>query len=259
MFVLGVGNTSASVGHFAGDSLGDTRALRERTPEALAGEVAAFMAAHDATPRVVAIAGSGTDLRDQTAAALESSFGATPAFLAPHPSATLAVPMTTSVDEPERVGQDRLLCAFAAYRTVQQACVVIDAGTAVTIDFVDGEGVFHGGVILPGCNAMLRGLHDAAPVLPSLDISSLPDPLEPFGRNTEHAMLLGAAGAVRGAARHFVERYAEFYDAYPQIVATGGDAPMLFGDDELIESIVPDLQLLGLGLTAAAAATEENA
>jgi type III pantothenate kinase len=57
---------------------------------------------------------------------------------------------------------------------------------------------------------------------------------------------LGALGSVRGLVHFMIERYAEFYEGYPQIVATGGDAPLLFEKDELVEHIVPDLQLVGI-------------
>jgi hypothetical protein len=59
-------------------------------------------------------------------------------------------------------------------------------------------------------------------------------------------MLVGVRGAARGLAHELIDRYAEFYGAYPQIVATGGDARALFEGDEVIEHIVPDLTLLGI-------------
>ena len=58
-------------------------------------------------------------------------------------------------------------------------------------------------------------------------------------------MLLGVQSAVHGLVRMLSERYAEYYEAYPQIIATGGDARVLFENDDLIEHIVPDLTLLG--------------
>ena len=48
------------------------------------------------------------------------------------------------------VGEDRLLNAAAAFDKLNQSCVVVDAGTALTIDYIDGKGTFHGGAIVPG-------------------------------------------------------------------------------------------------------------
>lgn len=156
------------------------------------------------------------------------------------------IPLTHTLSDASTLGQDRALNALAAFVRVQQACVVIDAGTAITIDFVDGEGVFHGGVIIPGAQMMLDALSQRTSALPRVSIEDLPDPLEPFGKDTPGAMLLGAVTAARGAVRHACERYAEFYGAFAQVIATGGDALTLFREDELVEAIVPDLVLLGI-------------
>ncbi|MBO6514876.1 MAG: type III pantothenate kinase, partial [Phycisphaerales bacterium] len=143
------------------------------------------------------------------------------------------------------VGQDRLLCALGAYAVLNQACVVIDAGTAVTIDFIDGEGVFHGGAILPGISMMLSSLHEATANLPKLVYSKLDPSKHNPGKQTDEAIMLGVTYAVRGAVRALTERYAEHYQAYPQTIVTGGDMGIL-EDDELIDSFVPDLQLQGI-------------
>ena len=58
---------------------------------------------------------------------------------------------------------------------------------------------------------------------------------------------------LRGMARELTEKYAEVAGSYPAVVATGGDAEMLFGDYELVERVVPDLTLLGMALTLQAA------
>ncbi len=155
-------------------------------------------------------------------------------------------------------GFDRLLAAAGAFKLLEQACVVVDAGTAVTVDFVDGEGVFQGGAILPGAAMSLKALHDGAPALPSLTIEK-PDDAEPFGKDTKQAMLNGAVYGIRGAVRLLAERYAERYGAYPLIIATGGDAPLLFDGDDLIDRVVPDLALRGIAIAYQAALTGDEA
>lgn len=164
----------------------------------------------------------------------------------------LPIPVEHTLPAPVTVGQDRLLNALGAFSRSTQACVVIDAGTAVTVDFVDGHGVFQGGAIAPGLRTMLRALHEHTAALPTLDLTPdlLPgrnDPTsEPWGKTTPSAMTLGVVAAVRGLAHELIDRYAEFYEAYPRIVATGGDAPLLFDQDPLVEHIVPDLTLIGM-------------
>lgn len=158
----------------------------------------------------------------------------------------VAIPLRHTLTDASTLGQDRALNALGAFARVQQACVVIDAGTAVTVDFVDGEGTFHGGMIVPGVQMMLDALHERTASLPALSFGDRPDPLEPFGKNTEGAMYQGVVAAVRGSVRFAAERYAEFYGAFAQVIATGGDAQALFGEDELVEAIVPGLTLMGI-------------
>jgi type III pantothenate kinase len=147
--------------------------------------------------------------------------------------------------DPETItGMDRLLNALAAYRRLRQACVVVDAGTAVTIDFVDGEGTFHGGAIAPGARMQLRSLHRQTAALPEIEFRKPDD--ETFGRSTAEAMLRGVYHGIRGAVWRLVERYADRYGAYPHVIATGGDAEVLFADDELVDRIVPELTLHGI-------------
>lgn len=155
--------------------------------------------------------------------------------------------MEHTLDDASTVGQDRLMAALGAFARFKSACVVIDAGTAVTVDFIDGHGTFHGGAIAPGLTMMLRALHEHTAALPALAFEA-PDPARGvLGKDTKHAMLLGARASVVGLAHYLIDTYAEFYQGYPRVVATGGDAAVLFEKDELIEHILPELPLIGIG------------
>lgn len=160
----------------------------------------------------------------------------------------LPVPIETALDPETIVGIDRLLAAAAAYAMWEEACVVIDAGTAVTVDFVDGTGVFHGGAIAPGAQMQLAALAGGTALLPEVELRT-PDG-EPFGRNTADAMLAGVVNGIRGLVRLQLELYAERYGAYPRVIATGGDASVIFDGDELIERYERDLTLAGIALAA---------
>lgn len=159
--------------------------------------------------------------------------------------ATLDVPIRTDLTGEITVGVDRVLCALAAHRKSGEACVVIDAGTAVTVDFVDAFGVFKGGVIAPGVSMMARALNQQTDALPSVQTGST-RPAGPLGKTTAEAIALGCLGAVQGLARLQIDRTAEMSGAYPRIIATGGDAVLLFENDDLVEHIVPDLVLMGM-------------
>ncbi|MCK4873997.1 MAG: type III pantothenate kinase [Phycisphaerales bacterium] len=159
----------------------------------------------------------------------------------------LPVPIETNLEPGTSVGVDRLLGALAAFGVTERACVVIDAGTAVTVDYVDSDGVFRGGAILLGAQLQLDALHSHTSLLP--DLTYTPPDDEPWGRSTAGAMMHGVHHGLRGAIRMLTERYAEHTGSYPQVIATGGDAEALFADDPFVEKIVPHLTLLGIAIT----------
>ncbi len=163
----------------------------------------------------------------------------------------MPVPIGTCLAEGAKPGVDRLLNAAAAYARLKQACIVIDAGTCITVDFVDGEGVFHGGAIAPGIRMQLKAMHEHTAVLPAIDFE-VPEGTA-WGADTREAMLRGVYHGARGLAWRLIERYAEQYGGFPMVVATGGDAAALFGDDELVNQVVPDLVLRGIALAARSA------
>lgn len=142
-----------------------------------------------------------------------------------------------SYSEPERMGVDRWLAMIAAYAEVDAACCVVDAGSALTIDFLDGEGFHRGGYILPGLAMMERALlGDTARVRFG---ESARDVLEP-GTSTESAVFNGLQLAQVGAIATAMERFGEEAD----IVFTGGDGEvaqrLLDRDGQFIESLVLD-------------------
>jgi type III pantothenate kinase len=165
------------------------------------------------------------------------------------------IPIGRQLDREAIVGEDRLLNAAAAFDTLQQACMVIDAGTAITLDFIDGAGTFHGGAIAPGAQLMLNALDQRFPQLPPIEFDK---PDEPIGHNTTQAMLSGVFHGLRGMARELLEQFAEATGQFPLVVATGGNADTLFRDWDLVDRIVPDLTLLGLQLTARKAAEQAD-
>lgn len=158
----------------------------------------------------------------------------------------IEIPIGRQLDPEAMVGEDRLLNAAGAYEVLKQACVVVDAGTAITIDFIDGEGTFHGGAIAPGANMMLKALHQHTAQLPEITVAK---PIEAVGHNTIEAMRSGMYHGLRGMVKELVEQFAETAGTYPIIVVTGGDAEMLFEGDPLIDRIAPHLTLFGMIVT----------
>ena len=133
------------------------------------------------------------------------------------------VPIRTNVDEPDAVGIDRLLNALAARRRCPdgEPVVIIDAGSAVTVDYLDDQNVFRGGAILPGPRLMARSLHDYTAKLPELPIHEIPN-ADPPGRNTRDAITVGIMAALMGGCVMLVEEYAALGSRPPTVLMTGG-------------------------------------
>jgi type III pantothenate kinase len=154
-------------------------------------------------------------------------------------------PIELSINEPEKVGTDRVLAASAAYAVVEQAVAVADFGTAVTIDLVDDRGVFCGGVIFPGFESSARALHQDTALLPEVHVTK---PDWPFGRNTAEAINAGLYYSAVSALQEIVRRYAEVIGTWPQTVITGSGAKLIKDDCDFIDSYVPNLVIKGIAL-----------
>lgn len=235
---VSVGNTRTRVGVFREGALEHARAVANASVEDVLAAIREAPAQSGEAPIVVASVNPPVESR----LADELSNGPRRVLRL---GRDLPIPIEHALRDDSTVGQDRLLNALGAFSRAKQACVVVDAGTAMTVDFVDGQGVFQGGAIAPGVRMMLRALHAQTAALPEIDFEPVPGDA-PFGKDTREAMRLGVQSAARGVVRTLVERYAEAFGAYPQIVATGGDAAVLFEHDDLVEHIVPDLTLMGI-------------
>jgi len=157
------------------------------------------------------------------------------------------IAVKADVEEPQRVGTDRLLAALAAHRRVGGACIVVDAGTAVTVDAVDDDGTFLGGAIFPGPGLMARALAEGTAQLPHVELRSAVVPETVVGKNSEEAIRSGIANAFAGGIRNVAAAIAHETGVGMPVIVTGGYAPK--GDaDSGPWTVVPDLVLEGLVL-----------
>ncbi|RNC85911.1 MAG: type III pantothenate kinase [Balneola sp.] len=120
---------------------------------------------------------------------------------------------------PKTLGMDRFLVCLGAHSVEKKAVLVIDAGTACTIDFMDEEGVFRGGVIMPGLNPLLTIFNHNAPALPEVSLK-IPD-LFP-GKSTEESLQWGQVAfwvdGVKNQLNRFQSAFGEF-----DLFLSGGD------------------------------------
>jgi type III pantothenate kinase len=162
------------------------------------------------------------------------------------------VPLLMRVEQPDRVGIDRLLAAFAADRLRQRdrAAIVVDLGTAITVDLVDTDGAFAGGAILPGIGTSARALAEQTDALPQVTLEFLDKPPVPLGKSTVAAIESGIYWGAIGAIRELVAQLSAHYPVRPDLFITGGASQQV---TELLKTHgnvrhVPNLVLFGIAL-----------
>lgn len=126
-------------------------------------------------------------------------------------------------ESPETLGIDRVLACAGAVRLEQSDVVVVDAGTACTVDFMTAGYTFKGGVILPGLRMLQHSMQTLTPELPEVD-EQIPDHFP--GRSTRDAIRIGLNGGFIYTVSCFIEQYMNQFDE-PQILITGGDGQFI--------------------------------
>lgn len=255
ILALSIGNTRTHIGRFLDgcDAIDASEQIPNSEAETIIDRIAHHWDQIADDECVVALASVNDAFAKPLIARIEGRLGVDIARI----GRDIAPAISTKLDPTAKTGIDRLLCAAAAFHTLKQACVVIDAGTAITIDFVDGEGTFHGGVIAPGAQMQLLALHEQTDALPKIAFA-IPDN-EPFGRNTEQAMLQGVFFGIRGLVQRMIERYADSLGTFPMVIATGGDAKTILDHEDFVDRIVPDLILMGIAVSVVAGYVDEPA
>jgi type III pantothenate kinase len=241
LLVLDVGNSRIACGTFvAGELRGVTRHAVDDRSSWQAAIVAAWSSFEGREAAVVA-ATVNPLVTEGLEHVVELAIGHTVLWVGKE----IDLPLRVMTEHPSETGVDRVLNVAAAFEQIESACVVVDAGSAVTVDCCNDKGDFVGGAILPGATMMLEALHANTALLPEVKLAG---PQGVFGTNTEQAMLHGVYHGIRGAVKELVENFATDLGRWPDVIATGGDAKLLFEGWEVIHAVAPDLTLYGIAL-----------
>lgn len=148
-------------------------------------------------------------------------------------------------DNPREVGADRIVNAVAAWERFRQALIIVDFGTATTLDVVTPRGEYLGGAICPGIQISMDALFQHASKLPRVEFA-LPE--RSVGKNTvasmQSGLVYGYASLVDGMCRRMAAETGFDF----KVVGTGGLAPLLATASEAIEVVDEFLTLEGLRL-----------
>lgn len=161
------------------------------------------------------------------------------------------LPLEIMIAEPHRVGIDRLAAAAAAglVRRPGRGVIIVDCGTAATVDLVSASGAFLGGAILPGPALMARALAEGTSRLPAVAALEQETPPIMPGRSTQDAIAAGIGWGFRGAIARLVEEARASIGVEADVILTGGWRGAV--RDDLPGAIeMPELVLAGIALAA---------
>ncbi len=153
--------------------------------------------------------------------------------------------LVLDVDEPEAVGQDRIANAYGALvRFPLNDCIVVDIGTAITVDFIVKEGRYMGGMIYAGAEACAKALADYTDKLP---LATLKKPDSALAKTTMTHLQAGIYYGQLGAIERMIAelRAAALSPSSVKVIATGGQAE---NEDlrDFVDFIDPHLTIVGL-------------
>jgi len=156
--------------------------------------------------------------------------------------------MPVLVDNPKEVGTDRIINALAAVHLYGAPCIVVDLGTATSFDAVSKRGEWIGGAIAPGIEISVEALGARGAQLRKIELAR---PRSIIGKNTVECMqsgiLYGFAGQIDGVVNRMADELADDPNDVT-VVATGGLAPLVLEEAEVIDEHEPWLTLIGLRL-----------
>jgi len=250
LLTIDIGNTNTTIGLFKGDALVDCWHMATDTRRT-ADEYRCALEA------LLKGAGIGTQLVEGACIAsvvpqltatwqqlCERCFSA-PALVV---GADSHLGITLYYDNPRELGIDRALAAAAAHKKFNSDLIVIDFGTATTMDYINSRGLFMGGAIMPGFKTAADALFEKTRKLPRIEYEL---PQEALGTNTIACLQIGILGGYCLMIEAMVARIKAQVQGEPKVIATGGLAPLIARHTNVIDTVDAHLLLEGLKLAYA--------
>jgi len=230
--IIDLGNTRAKVAVYQGDTLIELQHFENPTPEIIRKSE---LIKHEFKSAIISSVSSPTS-------GYREAF---PELTFIEFDSNTPVPITNCYLSPSTLGSDRLAAAVAAHSLYPgNDVLVIDAGTAITFDFINKQGEYLGGGITAGVSLRFKGLHTFTERLPLVE-AEFPEFL--IGRNSHESILSGVMNGIRAELDGIIHEYKLLY---PELVTifTGGD--MFYFEKKMKNNIfaAPNLVLTGLNL-----------
>lgn len=226
--VIDAGNTRTKIGIFEGASLVATHVFGE-TAEALD-----FLRRQSVDNQLISAVTEEGQALGNAAAASGQRFVLNP---------SLPLPIRSMYETPQTLGADRLAAACGAWQLFPgQSTLVIDCGTCINYEFVDGGGTYEGGIISPGVSMRFKAMHEMTSRLP---LAEPVDSVPLTGRQTIECLQSGVLNGALEEIKGIMRRYAESTPGI-RVILTGGDARFFEKPLKPFIFVAPELILTGL-------------
>ncbi len=235
LLVIDVGNTNVTFGLFKGKKLvKNWRCVTKKVGELMGLGVDGLAGKVDG----VIVASVVPEIDARLRIYIHKKIKVTPLFVT-YKNAGIKI----AYPRPTEIGADRLVDAVAAWKKYKRACIVVDFGTATTLDYIDDKGRYYGGPIAPGISIANDALFEATSKLPKAGISRVKKIIP---KTTKMAMQAGVYIGYLGLVEKLIGVMQREVGGRPLVIATGGLAPLISGGTKVIDKKEPHLTLEGL-------------
>ncbi len=247
LLVLDIGNTNITAGIYGeGGLMHHWRlpTMRELTADSLAVQLQGLLALQGLTLGDLtgtAVSCVVPPLVPAVVAMARNYLSTDPLFVGPATDTGIAIRYT----RPHEVGADRIVNAACAFARWGGPTIVVDFGTATTVDAISAAGEYLGGAIAPGIAISVAALFREAAMLPRIELTR---PARAIGQDTVSSMQSGIVFGFAAQADGLVRRISAELGGRPKVIATGGLAPLIAPECATIDAVEPFLTLEGLRL-----------
>ncbi len=247
LLAIDIGNTNISIGGIENDRIAfEARIATDRikTSDQYGVEIKSILSLFDAAPGDIdgcIISSVVPPVFNSVRTGLMKVIGKPPMVVGPGIKTGLNIQM----DNPAQVGSDRIVVAVAALAEYAPPLILLDMGTATTIEAVGAGGVYLGGCIIPGMRVSLDALTANAAQLPGINLDR---PKRVIGKNTEDAMRSGIMYGTAAMIDGMIERMESELDCQATVIATGGMAQFIVPLCKREIKLEKDLLLKGLNV-----------
>ena len=245
LLAVGIGNTSIKLGVFDGDKLAATwqvASVLHRLPDEYAVTLLGLLELQKIKPAQITEAAMWC-----TVPSLQPNFEEILQKYFKVQTLTVAAGIKTGIkirmDNPREVGADRISNAVAAHQLYGGPVIIVDMGTATTLDTISKEGDYLGGAIAPGIMMAAEALFTRPAQLYRVPLSA---PKKAIGTNTVAAMQSGVIYGYTSLVEGMVARIQREIPTPARVIATGGYTPLVIKETSVISEYNPDLSLQGL-------------